>query len=174
MIESRGLVLVSSHFSGFRFLKMSLRIQEPKTGKARASYNSCGLSGSAALSPSLSLIGTRKMKKMKDATDQESNAVSQGVTDAVIPKAPELKPIKKIVKRSIEQEIEAAAAKLRSLQEQQREMQKRQREKNERAVKDFIKDEKLDSFGVAAWRVASTEIRAALERATTSTGENGE
>lgn len=67
-------------------------------------------------------------------------------------------------KKTLEQEIEAVAAKLRKLQEQQRENQKRERERNERAVRDFMKAEKLEEFDVEVWREAAAEIRTALER----------
>lgn len=71
----------------------------------------------------------------------------------------------KIPKKTLAQEIEAAAEKLRKLQEKDREQKKREREKNEIAICDLIKVEKLDNFGIDTWRLASPQIRAALERA---------
>ena len=71
----------------------------------------------------------------------------------------------KIPRKTLAQEIEAAADKLRKLQEKDREIKKREREKNELAVRDFIKDEKLETFSVEVWKLASSEIRVALNRA---------
>ena len=71
----------------------------------------------------------------------------------------------KIPKKTLAQEIEAAADKLRKLQEKDREQKKREREKNESAVRDFIKDEKLETFSVEVWKLAASEIRIALNRA---------
>ena len=68
-------------------------------------------------------------------------------------------------KKTLAQEIEAAADKLRKLQEKDREQKKREREKNESAVRDFIKDEKLETFSVEVWKLAASDIRIALNRA---------
>ena len=74
-------------------------------------------------------------------------------------------PTVKLPKKTLAQEIEAAAEKLRKLQEKDREQKKREREKNELAVRDFIKDEKLETFSVEVWKRAASEIRVALNRA---------
>ena len=71
----------------------------------------------------------------------------------------------KLPKKTLAQEIEAAADKLRKLQEKDREQKKREREKNESAVRDFIKDEKLETFSVEVWKLAASDIRIALNRA---------
>ena len=71
----------------------------------------------------------------------------------------------KMPKKTLAQEIEAAADKLRKLQEKDREQKKREREKNESAVRDFIKDEKLETFSVEVWKLAASDIRIALNRA---------
>lgn len=73
--------------------------------------------------------------------------------------------LRKVVKRTIDQEIATAREKLKKLEEQQREIQKREREKSERLIRDFIKDEKLDAFEIDAWRAAASDIRSTLEKA---------
>ena len=68
-------------------------------------------------------------------------------------------------KKSLEEEIAKASAKLQKLQELQRELLRRDRERNEREIKDIFKTEKLNDFPAEVWRQAAVEIHAVLERA---------
>jgi Spy/CpxP family protein refolding chaperone len=68
-------------------------------------------------------------------------------------------------KQTIEQQIEALEAKTRKLKEQLKEDQRRERERNAKAVHELLKGEKLEDFGIEAWRAQIAEIRKLLESA---------
>jgi hypothetical protein len=64
--------------------------------------------------------------------------------------------------RSLEEEIQKAAEKLRRLQDQQREQQRKERERNQKAVLELIKAERLDAVPAEQWRDALPKIKALL------------
>lgn len=64
--------------------------------------------------------------------------------------------------RSLDEEIARAAEKLRKLQEQQKEQQKRERERNQKAVLELIKSERLDAVPAEQWKQALPQIKALL------------
>jgi nucleosome binding factor SPN SPT16 subunit len=73
------------------------------------------------------------------------------------------KPTK--AKQTIEQQIEALEAKTRKLKEQLKEDQRREREKNAKAVLELLKSEKLEDFGIEAWKAKIGDVRKLLESA---------
>jgi nucleosome binding factor SPN SPT16 subunit len=73
------------------------------------------------------------------------------------------KPAK--AKQTLEQQIEALEAKTRKLKEQLKEDQRREREKNAKAVLELLKAEKLEDFGIEAWRAKIADVRKLLESA---------
>lgn len=70
------------------------------------------------------------------------------------------KPARKA--RTLEEEIARAEAKLRKLQELHREQQRKERERNQKAVLEIIKGERLDLIPADKWRDALPKIRALL------------
>lgn len=68
-------------------------------------------------------------------------------------------------KQTIALQIEALEAKTRKLKEQLKEETRREREKNTKAVSEFLKAEKLEDFGIEAWKANITGIRTLLEKA---------
>lgn len=72
----------------------------------------------------------------------------------------ETKPVRKV--RSIEEEIAAQRAKLKSLEDRQREQQRKERERNQKAVMEIIKAEKLDTATAEQWANALPTIKKAL------------
>lgn len=64
--------------------------------------------------------------------------------------------------KSLEAEIAAAAEKLRKLQDRQKEQQRKDREKNQKAVLELIKAERLDSVSPELWSKAMPQIKALL------------
>lgn len=68
--------------------------------------------------------------------------------------------------RTLDEEIAAAAEKLRKLQERQKEQQRKEREKNQKAVMELIKAERLDVVPSEQWSKVLPKIRALL------TGDN--
>lgn len=68
-------------------------------------------------------------------------------------------------KITLEQQIEALEARTRKLKEKQREDQRRERERNAKAVHELVKGEKLEDFGIEAWKASVAEIRKLLEAA---------
>ncbi len=64
--------------------------------------------------------------------------------------------------RSLEQEIEAQREKLNKLLSRQREQAQREREKNQRAIVELVKAERLDAISVERWREALPAIKTAL------------
>lgn len=76
---------------------------------------------------------------------------------------PAPKPVK--AKQTLEQQIEALEAKTRKLKEQLREDQRREREKNAKAVLELLKAEKLEDFGIEAWKAKIGEVRKLLQSA---------
>ena len=64
--------------------------------------------------------------------------------------------------RSLDEEIAAQKEKLKKLEERQREQQRKERERNQKAVLDLIKAEKLDSVSAEQWRLAMPAIKSAL------------
>ena len=70
------------------------------------------------------------------------------------------KPARKV--KSLDDEIAAAAEKLRRLQDRQKEQQRKEREKNQKAVMDLIKMERLDIVQPDIWREAMPKIKALL------------
>lgn len=64
--------------------------------------------------------------------------------------------------RTLQEEITATAEKLRKLQERQKEIERKERARNQKAVLELIKSEKLDSIPIEQWRQAIETIKAAL------------
>lgn len=65
--------------------------------------------------------------------------------------------------RTLEQEITLQRDRLRRLEERQREQQRKDREKNQKAVLELIRAERLDAVAATQWRSALPAIRAALQ-----------
>lgn len=72
----------------------------------------------------------------------------------------EIKPVRKV--RNIEEEIAAQRAKLKALEDRQKEQQRKERERNQKAVLEIIKAEKLDTASAEQWASALPTIKAAL------------
>lgn len=64
--------------------------------------------------------------------------------------------------RTLDEEIAAQREKLKKLEDKQRELQRKDREKNQKAVLELIKAEKLDTVSADQWRAAMSAIKAAL------------
>ena len=64
--------------------------------------------------------------------------------------------------RTLDEEIAAQREKLKKLEDKQREIQRKDREKNQKAVLELIKAEKLDTISADQWRAAMPAIKAAL------------
>ncbi|MET3631918.1 hypothetical protein [Burkholderia sp. 572] len=64
--------------------------------------------------------------------------------------------------RSIEDEIERTAAKLKRLQEQQRERARKDRERNQKDVLELLRAEGLDVIPAEQWKVRLDAVKAAL------------
>ena len=63
---------------------------------------------------------------------------------------------------SLDEEIQKAAEKLRRLQERQRDQQRKERERNQKAVLELIKAERLDVVPAEQWKAALPKITALL------------
>ena len=63
---------------------------------------------------------------------------------------------------SLDEEIQKAAEKLRRLQERQRDQQRKERERNQKAVLELIKAERLDVVPADQWKAALPKIKALL------------
>ena len=66
--------------------------------------------------------------------------------------------------RSIEDEIARAAAKLKKLQDQQREMIRRDRERNHKAVLELLRAEGLDEIPAEQWKERLDAVKVALAK----------
>ena len=66
--------------------------------------------------------------------------------------------------RSLQEEIAAAAEKLRKLQERQKEIERKALARNQKAVSELIAAHRLDGIPVEHWRPAIEEIKASLHR----------
>ena len=66
--------------------------------------------------------------------------------------------------RSLQEEIAAAAEKLRKLQEHQKEIERKALARNQKAVSELIAAHRLDGIPVEHWRQAIEEIKASLHR----------
>lgn len=66
--------------------------------------------------------------------------------------------------RSLQEEIAAAAEKLRKLQERQKEIERKALARNKKAVSELIAAHRLDGIPVEHWRQAIEEIKASLHR----------
>ena len=66
--------------------------------------------------------------------------------------------------RSLQEEIAAAAEKLRKLQERQKEIERKALARNQKAVSELIAAHRLDGIPVEHWRQAIEEIKASLHR----------
>ena len=66
--------------------------------------------------------------------------------------------------RSLQEEIAAAAEKLRKLQERQKEIERKALARNQKAVSGLIAAHRLDGIPVEHWRQAIEEIKASLHR----------
>ena len=66
--------------------------------------------------------------------------------------------------RSLQEEIAAAAEKLRKLQERQKEIERKALARNPKAVSELIAAHRLDGIPVEHWRQAIEEIKASLHR----------
>lgn len=64
--------------------------------------------------------------------------------------------------KSLEEEIAAQREKLRKLEERHKEQQRKERERNQKAVMELIKSEKLDTVPAEVWRDAMPKIKALL------------
>lgn len=64
--------------------------------------------------------------------------------------------------KTLDEEIAAQRDKLRRLEERQREQQRKEREKNQKAVMELIKTERLDAVPSDLWREAMPKIKALL------------
>ncbi|WP_186053752.1 hypothetical protein [Burkholderia gladioli] len=64
--------------------------------------------------------------------------------------------------KSLDEEIERAAAKLKRLQEQKRTKERQEVERNERAIVELLKAEKLNVVPAENWKAGLTGIRRAL------------
>ena len=65
---------------------------------------------------------------------------------------------------SLQEEIAAAAEKLRKLQERQKEIERKALARNQKAVSELIAAHRLDGIPVEHWRQAIEEIKASLHR----------
>ncbi|WP_459203497.1 hypothetical protein ACQVRV_00130 (plasmid) [Ralstonia pseudosolanacearum] len=70
------------------------------------------------------------------------------------------KPVRKV--RSLDEEIARASEKLQALQDRKRQQDKREREKNQKAVLELIKAERLDAVSAEEWKAALPKIKALL------------
>lgn len=66
--------------------------------------------------------------------------------------------------RSIEDEIARTAAKLKKLQDQQREMIRRERERNHKAVLELLRAEGLDEIPAEQWKERLEAVKVALAK----------
>lgn len=64
--------------------------------------------------------------------------------------------------KTLEDEIALAREKLKRLEEKQREQQKKWREKNQKAVFELIRSEKLDLIEVEKWKSALPQLKSIL------------
>ncbi|MEX3581651.1 MAG: hypothetical protein VB137_01750 [Burkholderia sp.] len=65
-------------------------------------------------------------------------------------------------KQALEDEIAKAAAKLKKLQDEQREQQRRARERDQKALLELLRAEGLDGIPVERWKEGLRAIKAAL------------
>lgn len=65
--------------------------------------------------------------------------------------------------KSLEDEIILQREKLKKLEERHKEQQRKEKEKNQKAVIELIKAEKLDLIEIARWRLALPTIAKALK-----------
>lgn len=63
---------------------------------------------------------------------------------------------------SLDEEIQKAAEKLRRLQERQRDQQRKERERNQKAVLELIKAERLDVVPADQWKAALPKIKVSV------------
>jgi Spy/CpxP family protein refolding chaperone len=66
--------------------------------------------------------------------------------------------------RSIEDEIAKTAAKLKKLQDEQRERLRKERERNQKAVLELLRAEGLDEIPAEQWKERLEAVKAALGR----------
>lgn len=64
--------------------------------------------------------------------------------------------------RTLDEEIAHQREKLRKLEERQREQQRREREKNQKAVLELIKAERLDTVPADRWHAVMPKLKALL------------
>ena len=64
--------------------------------------------------------------------------------------------------KTLDEEIAAQREKLRKLGKQQREQQRKERERNQKALMELIKTERLDTIPSNLWREAMPKIRVLL------------
>lgn len=72
----------------------------------------------------------------------------------------EISPARKV--RNLEEEIAAQRAKLKALEDRQKDQQRKERERNQKAVMEIIKAEKLDTATAEQWANALPAIKTAL------------
>lgn len=65
--------------------------------------------------------------------------------------------------KTLDDEIQAAAEKLRKLQERKRESVRKERERNTKAVLDLLRDEKLDQVPAELWQKSLPQLRKLLQ-----------
>ena len=66
------------------------------------------------------------------------------------------------MKKSLEEEIARQREKLKRLEDKQREQQRKWRDKNQKAVFELIRSEKLDMVDIEKWQPAIQQIKSIL------------
>lgn len=64
--------------------------------------------------------------------------------------------------RSLDDEIERTTRKLKKLQEEKKEKERKERERNQKAVMELIKAERLDTVPAEQWKAALPKLKALL------------
>lgn len=77
------------------------------------------------------------------------------------------KSIKQSRAQSLREKLAAVEAQAKTLRDKVREEERKEREDNARAIVQLLRSEELDGFGIEAWRIATPQIKALLEKADT-------
>lgn len=94
-----------------------------------------------------------------DTIDSPRTSSQQDTMDT--PNASKPRPRKT---RTLQDEIAAAAEKLRKLQERQKEIERKALARNQKAISELIASHRLDGTPIEHWRHAIEDIKAALLR----------
>lgn len=70
------------------------------------------------------------------------------------------RPVRKVI--SLEEEIQKTEEKLRRLQNRQKEQKKKEKERNQKAIFDLIRSEKLDKVSLEQWEACISRIKELL------------